>query len=41
VQQDDDLVGVGEEPLVLLDAQTGQRSAEFGEQRSAEQLRER
>ena len=40
VQQDEDAVGVAEEPLVLLDLETGQRPAELGEERSAEELGE-
>ena len=41
VQQDQHPVGVAEVALVLLDARAGQRPAELGEQRPAEQLRHR
>ena len=41
VQQDQHAVGVAEVPLVLLDPRAGQRPAELGEQRPAEQLRHR
>ena len=40
VQQDQHAVGVGEVALVLLDARAGQRAAELGRERAAEQLRE-
>jgi hypothetical protein len=38
VQEDEHAVGVGEVALVLLHARAGQRAAELGEQRPAEQL---
>ena len=38
VQQDQHAVGVGEVALVLLDARARQRSAQFGRQRTREQL---
>ena len=38
VQHDQHAVGVAEVPLVLLHARPGQRSAELGQQRPAEQL---
>ena len=38
VQENQDAVGVAEEALVLLDPEPGQRAAELGEQRPAEQL---
>jgi hypothetical protein len=41
VQQDQHAVGVAEVALVLLHAGPGQRPAELGEQRPAEQLRHR
>ena len=41
VQEDQDAVGVAEEALVLLDLEAGQRAAELGEQRAAEELRQR
>ena len=41
VQEDQDAVGVAEEPLVLLNLEPGQRAAELGEQRAAEELRQR
>jgi hypothetical protein len=41
VQHDQDAVGVAEVALVLLDPRPGQRAAELGEQRAAEQLRHR
>ncbi len=41
VQQDQDAIGVAEIALILLDAGAGQRPAELGQQRSAEQLRHR
>ena len=41
VQEDEDAVGVAEEALILLDLEAGERAAELGEQRPAEQLRER
>ena len=41
VQHDQDAIGVAEVALILLDPRAGQRSAELGEQRAAEQLRHR
>jgi len=41
VQQDDDAVGVAEEALVLLHAQPREGAAELGEQRAAEEFRQR
>ena len=41
VQEDEDAVGVAEEALILLDLEAGEGAAELGEQRPAEQLRER
>ena len=41
VQEDEDAVGVAEEALVLLNLEAGQGAAELGEQRTAEQLRQR
>jgi hypothetical protein len=41
VQHDQHALGVAEVPLVLLHPRARQRSAEFGEQRTAEQLRHR
>ena len=38
VEQDQDAVGVGEIPLVLLHAGAGHRSAQLGDQRRPEQL---
>ena len=40
VQEDEDAVGVAEEPLILLDLETGEGAAELGEKRAAEELRE-
>ena len=40
VQKDEDAVGVAEESLVLLDLEPGQRAAELGEKRTAEELRQ-
>ena len=41
VEHDQDAIRVAEVPLVLLHARLGQRPAELGEQRAAEQLRHR
>ena len=41
VQEDEDAVGVAEESLILLNLEAGQRPAELGEERAAEQLGER
>ena len=41
VQQDEDAVGVAQEPLVLLHLEARKRSAELGEQRAAEELGQR
>ena len=41
VQEDEDAVGVAEVALILLDLEAGERAAELGEQRPAEQLRHR
>ena len=39
VKQDQDAVGVAEEPLVLLHLESRERAAELGDERAAEQLR--
>ena len=41
VEEDEDAVGVAQEALVLLNLEAGERAAELGEQRPAEQLRQR
>ena len=41
MHQDQHAVGVGEVPLVLLDARARQRPADLGDQRLAEQLGDR
>ena len=41
VQEDEDAVGVAEEPLVLLNLEAGEGAAELGEERTAEEFRER
>ena len=41
VEQDEDAVGVAQESLVLLNLEAGERAAELGEERPAEQLGER
>ena len=40
VQEDEDPIGVAEEPLVLLNLETGEGATELGEERTAEELRE-
>jgi hypothetical protein len=38
MQEDEDSVGVAEEPLILLNAEAGEGSTELGEERAAEEL---
>ena len=40
VQEDEDAVGVAEEPLILLNLEPGEGAAELGEERTAEELRQ-
>ena len=41
VEEDQDAIGVTEEPLILLDLEAGERAAELGEKWAAEEFRER